>query len=197
MGYYSGAERSPRPILALAEKQDAGQIESHYLTWKTENFVPLPEGFRKLREKDNDAGSSTSFSNKTIKGKMRKIKEAIIMTKGLSDATGIERWVYSYPDGQESLICASSYRHLFVVLIQQSIIDFLKAETAYCNSFYASSLDYSFFSKPMTESLMLIALLLVYFLNSEYADYAKSTESFFNILSMSSKSSFTSGFVLN
>ena len=60
-----GLKILPDPILALAEKLDAGKIESHYLTWKNENFVPLLEEFSKLREKEIDAGES-SYSKKTI-----------------------------------------------------------------------------------------------------------------------------------
>ena len=107
-----GLNDLPDAILALAKKLDEEQVISHYLTSNTLNFLPMLEEFRELRAADYENGKSTHFMNVNVDGNIETIREAIAMTKGFTDATGVEGWVTSYPQIQAATSIQNILRDL-------------------------------------------------------------------------------------
>ena len=83
----------PQFILDQAEKTET-ELNDKYLKSKT--YKELLEEYKKLRLRDIEMNKSSSFTSKNLNGKLSKLRSACIITKGLTDASKIEEWIYTY-----------------------------------------------------------------------------------------------------
>ena len=71
------------------------ELDEKYLTRKTYNFAELLAEYKKMRLKDIEMNMSSSFTTKKLNGKISKLRSACIITKGLTDASKTEEWLYT------------------------------------------------------------------------------------------------------
>ena len=86
----------PKEILDQAERP-VEESEERYLSRKTVNFVKLLIRYQKMRENDFAKGKNLTFNKSNIKGKMRKLKDMIVKTKGMTQPSKLKEWIQINP----------------------------------------------------------------------------------------------------
>ena len=87
----------PKDILDQVETP-IEESDERYLFRKTVNFVKLLNKYQKMRENDDFAkGKNLNFNKSNITGKMKKLKDIIVVTKGMSKPSKSKKWIQLYP----------------------------------------------------------------------------------------------------
>ena len=112
----------PKEILDQAERP-VEESEERYLSRKTVNFEKLLNRYQKMRENDFAKGKNLTFKKSNIKGKMRKLKDMIVKTKGMTQPSKLKEWIQMYPK-----VTASKSILYLLLEVDAFINDFLVVE---------------------------------------------------------------------
>ena len=84
----------PKELTQLAA---ISETDEQYLTEKTYDFVDFLAKYKIMKEEEMRSGTNSTFTKSNINGKLQKLKQMVIATKGMTEPRRIQDWIKLYP----------------------------------------------------------------------------------------------------
>ena len=84
----------PKKLTQLAA---ISETDEQYLTEKTYDFVDFLAKYKIMKEEEMRSGTNSTFTKSNINGKLQKLKQMVIATKGMTEPRRIQDWIKLYP----------------------------------------------------------------------------------------------------